>query len=279
MPSSLSTPMSSRRSREQWRGQRGGDPGRRRPRCARVPARRIRRTLDTRHRARRCREGIQLARRPGGRGLAGGSQHRAGRVLLAARPIRLRQDHHPEDDRRIRGTDPRAHPAPRPRGHRRPAQSARCEPRLPELRALPTPGCRLECSLRAAAPRGPRPGAAQAGRRDARARRAVRARRPAAPGALRRPAATGRARQGAGEPAAGPAAGRTARSPRPETAPDDADRAQANTARGRHHVRVRDTRPERGAHDVGPDSGDEQGPRRAARCPPGRSTKGLAPGS
>ena len=43
----------------------------------------------------------------------------------------------------------------------------------------------------------------------------------------------------------------------------DADRAQAHPARRRHHLRVRDARSGRGAHDVGPHRRDEQGPARA----------------
>ena len=73
-----------------------------------------------------------------------------GRVLLAARPIGLRQDDHPADDRRLRGGH-RGHDLPR--RHRRdrpPAVQARDEHRLPELRAVPAPQRLREHRLRPA---------------------------------------------------------------------------------------------------------------------------------
>ena len=89
-------------------------------------------------------------------------------------------------------------------------------------------------------------------------------RAPAAP-ALRRPAAARRARPGAGQPAQGAAARRAARRPRPQAAPRDADRAQADPARGRHHLRLRDPRPGGGADDERPDRGLQRRPHRAGR--------------
>ena len=61
------------------------------------------------------------------------------------------------------------------------------------------------------------------------------------------------------------AARRAARCARPEAARGDAVRAQADPARGRHHVRVRHPRPGRGAHDERPHRRDERGPGRADR--------------
>ena len=68
-------------------------------------------------------------------------------------------------------------------------------------------------------------------------------------GDVGRAAAAGRARAGAREPAHRPAPGRAARRARPQAAQGDAARAQGPPARGRDHVRVRDPRPGRGAHD------------------------------
>ena len=62
---------------------------------------------------------------------------------------------------------------------------------------------------------------------------------------------------------------RAARRARPEAAPGHAARAQADPARGRHHVRLRDPRPGRGADDERPHRGHERGPGRADRHPRG----------
>ena len=90
-------------------------------------------------------------------------------------------------------------------------------------------------------------------------------RRPPAGAALRRPAAAGRAGARARQLPERAAARRAARRARPQTAPGDADRAQADPARGRDHVHLRDARPGRGADHVGPHRGDERGARRPAR--------------
>ena len=60
----------------------------------------------------------------------------------------------------------------------------------------------------------------------------------AAARAFRRPAAARRAGPGAGQPPAGAAARRAARRARPQAPAGDAGRAQADPARGRHHVRL-----------------------------------------
>ena len=85
--------------------------------------------------------------------------------------------------------------------------------------------------------------------------------------ALRRPAAARRARPRAGEPAQGAAARRAARRPRPQAAPGDAARAQADPARRRHHLRVRHARPGGGAVDERPGRGVPRRPGRAGRHP------------
>ena len=88
-------------------------------------------------------------------------------------------------------------------------------------------------------------------------------RRPSA--ALRRPAPARRARTRDRQPAARAAARRAARRARPQAARGDAGRAQADPARGRDHVRLRDARPGRGAVDERPDRRLEQGQDRAGR--------------
>ena len=76
----------------------------------------------------------------------------------------------------------------------------------------------------------------------------ARASRPA----LRRPAPARRARPRDRQRAGGAAARRAARRARPEAAPGDAARAQADPARGRHHLHLRHPRPGGGADDERP---------------------------
>ena len=89
---------------------------------------------------------------------------------------------------------------------------------------------------------------------------------PQAVAALGRAAPARRARPGDRQPAAGAAARRAARRARPQAPPGDADRAQADPAGGRDHVRLRDARPGRGADDERPDRGVQPGPDRAGRA-------------
>ncbi len=192
---------------------------------------------------------------------------RRGRVLLAARPVGLRQDHHPADDRRLRGADQRPDPAPRPRHGRRPALPARRQHGLPAVRALPPHGRLRERGLRPAAQEGRQGRDQAAGGRGAGPGRAGGPREAQAAPAVGRPAAAGRPGPGAGQPATGPAAGRAARRPRPQAAPGHAARAETDPARGRHHLRLRDPRPGGGADHVRPAGGDERRPDRAARQP------------
>ncbi len=78
------------------------------------------------------------------RRLPGGRRDRRddqpGRVLLAARTVRVRQDDDAADDRRVRAADRRRDPARRRR--RRPGAAAQAQrPHgVPELRAVPAPG-------------------------------------------------------------------------------------------------------------------------------------------
>ena len=143
----------------------------------------------------------------------------------------------------------RGHDPPRRPGHHAPqAVPAAGQHGLPELRAVPAPGRLRERRVRPAPAR--RQGRPAAGRRGARPRPARAPRTPQAVPALRRPAAAHRARPGDRQPAARAAARRAARRARPQAAPPDADRAQADPDRGRHHVRARHARPG-GGHDDG----------------------------
>ena len=94
--------------------------------------------------------------------------------------------------------------------------------------------------------------------RDARARRPDGLREAKAQAALRRSAAAGRARQSAREPPARAAPRRAARCARSEAPQADAARAEADPARGRHHVRPRHARPGRGDDDGRHDRGHER---------------------
>ncbi len=90
-------------------------------------------------------------------------------------------------------------------------------------------------------------------------------RRAQAGAALGRPAPARRARPRDRQRAGGAAARRAARRARPEAAPGDAARAQADPARGRDHLRLRHPRPGGGADDERPPGRDERRPDRAAR--------------
>ena len=152
------------------------------------------------------------------------------RVLLAARPVRLRQDHVAADDRRLRRPDRGLDPARRRRRHRPAAEPAQRQHRVPELRRLRPPDRRRQRRVRPQAP-GRRQGRdPQAGRRHARPGAAGRHGRPAAAYALRRSAPARRARPGPRLPARGAAAGRAAGRARPEAAPADAGRAQGRSS-------------------------------------------------
>ena len=172
----------------------------------------------------------------------------AGLVLRAARPVGLRQDHDAADGRRPRDAQLRHDHAGRQGHHLRQALQAAGQHGVPELRAVPAPRHLRERRLRAAPPQGVR-------RRQDRARdaRPGRARQPGpqeARPALRRPAAAGRAGPGPDQQPRGAAARRAARRARPQAAPVDADRDQADPGRGRPHLHPRHPRPG-GGHDDG----------------------------
>ncbi len=95
--------------------------------------------------------------------------------------------------------------------------------------------------------------------------RLARLRRPEAGAALRRSAPARGARPRDREPPEGAPARRAARRPRPQAPTGDADRAEVDPARSRHHVRLRDARPGRGADDVGPARRLQPGEDRADR--------------
>ena len=158
-----------------------------------------------------------------------------------------------------------------------PRPQASDQHRLPELRAVPPPLGQGQRRLRTQAQgrqqvRGQR---ARPGR--ARARRTLGRGEPQAQPALRRSAAARRAGPGDRQPSQGPAARRAARRPRPEAAQGTADRAQADSAGRRHHLRLRHARPGRGADDVRPDRGHEPGHHRADRGARKRSTSAPPP--
>ena len=67
------------------------------------------------------------------------------------------------------------------------------------------------------------------------------------------------------QPTEGPSARRAARRARPEAAPGDAGRAQADPGRGRHHVHLRDPRSGRSARDERPHRGVQPRSHRADR--------------
>ena len=186
-----------------------------------------------------------------------------GRVLHAARPVRLREDDDAADDRRLRAADERPDHARRHRRRARPAAPAQRQHGVPELRAVPAPRRGQERRVRAQVPEGRQERAGQARGAGARARQPDRVRAPQGRPALRRPAAAGRAGAGARAAAARAAARRAARRARRQAAQDPPGRAQGAAVGARDHVRVRHPRSGGGAHDERPDRGDEQGPGRA----------------
>ncbi len=137
---------------------------------------------------------------------------------------------------------------------------------LPGLRAVPAHDRPAERRVRADGEEGREGRAAPAG--AARRSTMVRLdglRRAEAGAALGRAAAARRARAGDRQPAAGAAARRAARRARPQAPPGDADRAEADPAGGRDHLRLRHARPGGGADDERPDRGLQPRPDRAGR--------------
>ena len=188
----------------------------------------------------------------------------AGLVLRPARPVRLRQDHDAADGRRAGGADQPA----------RSCSATRTSPASSPTSARSTRSSRAtRCSRTSTSSRTSPSGCAAAASRTSTSRSSEMldlvelgdVGRPQAGPALRRPAAAGRAGPRADQPPAGAAARRAARRPRPQAAPADADRAQADPDRGRHHLRPRHPRPGGGHDDGRHHRGDERRPDRAAR--------------
>ena len=187
---------------------------------------------------------------------------RAGQVLRAARPVRMRQDDHAAHGGRARGADQGrdqlggqdiTHLKPYKRPVNTVFQSYALFPHLDIFE-------NVAFGLR-------RRGVKDVNKRVHDMLELVELggygkRRPAA--ALGRPAAAGRAGPCADQPAAGAAARRAARRARPQAPPADADRAQAHPDRGRHHLRPRHPRPGGGHDDGRHHRGDEPGRDRAA---------------
>ena len=159
---------------------------------------------------------------------------------------------------------------------RRAALPAQREHRVPGLRAVPAHEGARQRGLRA-------DGQGRAGPSATRKAEEVLAlvklhgygdRKPGA--ALRRPAAARGAGPRAGQRAEGAAAGRAARRAGPEAARADAGRAEGAAAAARHHLRLRDPRPGRGAVDGRPRRGLQRRQDRAGRHARRRSTSGPA---
>ena len=93
------------------------------------------------------------------------------RLLLPARPLGLRQDLHPADDRRPRDGQRRRHPDRRRQRHRPAAGQARHGDDVPELRAVPASQLRRQRRLLAEDARRRQGEAARAGDGVSRARR------------------------------------------------------------------------------------------------------------
>ena len=114
---------------------------------------------------------------------------RARRVLLHARPVRLRQDHGAADDRRVRGPHLRPGGARRRGRHRPGAPRTRRQHRLPGLRAVPPHGRPRQRRVRPPGQAGParrptpaRPGGARDGAAERLRRTQSRASSPGASG-------------------------------------------------------------------------------------------------
>src|SRR5262245_1069147 len=146
------------------------------------------------------------------RGFHGRLRHQpadaAGRVLLAARPLRLRQDHHVADDRRVRAPDRGADPAGR--GGRRAGSAAQAgrQHRVPELRVVPASVRGRQRRVRAQVPEDLPARGARARRERAGAGPDEPVRRPATVAAVGRSAAARRAGAGPDPQPQGAAAGR-----------------------------------------------------------------------
>ena len=196
----------------------------------------------------------------------------SGRVRHAARPVRLRQEHDPQPDRRPGPARRGSHPPGRRGHHGHAAERAADGDGLPELRPLPAPVGVRQHRVRAQAPAPPE-GRDQAARRrggggarhhppdEAQAGRDV-----------RRPAAARGAGARPGQGADGLPPRRAVQQPRRRPAQPDADGGQAPPPEAGDDERVRDPRPGGGDEPVRPDRGHARRQGRPARARPGRST-------
>src|SRR3990170_611582 len=235
--------------------------------------------------------GSRRSTRAGHEGLRGDGRrrrpvprHPRGRVLQHARALGLWEDHHPADDRRLRGAHPR-HRLPQRLGRHRPASvQAGREHGVPVLRAVPAPQRVRERGVRPSPSEGGQGRDRDPGERDHEARGPGRVREAQTGADVRRPAATGGARARPREQPQGAAPRRAARGARPEAPQADAARAEAHPVRGRHHVHLRDARPGRGHDDVQPPGRDASGQDRADRASrgglrePADRVRGRVPG-
>ena len=195
---------------------------------------------------------VTKALRPGQGGGWCLDQRATRRVPDPARPIRLRQDHLADDDRRLPDAHRGCHLPGRSRHHQPAARQAPLRHGVPGLRAVPAHDGGRERGLRSR-------GAAAAASRDCHPRgagagtgAATGLRRLQAGAAFRRPAAARGAGPGTVLPARGAAAGRTAGRAGPQAAHRGAGGTRADPPAGRHHLHLRHPRPGGSAVDVGP---------------------------
>ena len=189
----------------------------------------------------------------------------ARRVRVVPRTVRLRQDHDPPDDRRLREADRRDDHGRRQGHHLQAAEPAQRRDGLPVVRAVPEHVGRRQHRLRDEGPQAPEGRDRPARRGAARADAPAGPRRPLPVAAVRRPAAARRARAGARHRAAGPAARRTAVRARRQDPDRPAQGDPGDPAPARDHDGVRHPRPGGGPLAVRPGRGHERGPHRADR--------------
>ena len=206
-------------------------------------------------------------RAPGDRPLA-----RDGRVRLAARAERLRQDDGAPPRGRLRPARLGADRRRRQGHHGQAAQQARHGHGLPGLQPVPEHDRRAERRLRAQDPAQGQGRPAEAGRRAARARRARRRGQALPAPALRRHAAARRARPRARDRAERAAPRRAALGARREGARAAARGDPPHPARARDHDDLRHARPGGGALDLRPRRGDVRRQDRAGRVARRRCT-------
>ena len=177
---------------------------------------------------------------------------RGGRLPRPGRPVRLRQVHLAQHDRRAGADHLRRNQDPRP-GRRGPASvEARHRDGVPVLRALSQHDRRPEHRLRHGNPRRTQARAREGDRRSLEASADRPSARPQAEPALGRPAPARRHGPRAGAQSAGVPVRRAAVEPRRQTAHRHAHRDQAAASAHEDDDRLRHARPDRGD-----DAGDQ----------------------